>query len=196
VDAPTLHAYDAASRKFATDWEEQPAPLDLYRLVGKYFARGLTADIGCGSGREVAWLLANGYDAIGYDASQGLLEEAQRLHPGARFFEAKLPELANVPRATYRNVLCETVIMHLAAEEIGRAVNSLMEILIAGGTLYLSWRVTRPQSQRDRAGRLYSAFGKDTVMASLGANDQVLFDQEAPSESSGKLIHRLLVKKA
>jgi SAM-dependent methyltransferase len=196
VDTPTLEAYDAASRTYATDWETQPPPLDLYQLLGKYFARGLTADIGCGSGREVAWLLANGYDAVGYDASKGLLEEAQRLHPGARFLEAKLPDLLSVPRATYRNALCETVIMHLAVDEIGRAVSSLMDILITGGTLYVSWRVTDTQSQRDPAGRLYSAFGKESVIAGIGARDHVLLDEEAVSESSGKRIHRLVVQKA
>jgi len=40
-------------------------------IVARFFIRsGVTADIGCGSGREVAWLNANGFPAVGFDASK------------------------------------------------------------------------------------------------------------------------------
>ena len=38
---------------------------------------GYLVDIGCGSGREVAWLNASGFPAAGFDASEGLLAEAR-----------------------------------------------------------------------------------------------------------------------
>ncbi len=40
---------------------------------------------------------------------------------------------------------CETVIMHLESNAIMPAVEQLLAILIPGGTLYLSWRVTGGQ---------------------------------------------------
>ena len=56
-----LSAYDAEAKAFAADWHEQPAPSDLHALVRRFFKPGRTADIGAGSGREVAWLAANGF---------------------------------------------------------------------------------------------------------------------------------------
>jgi trans-aconitate methyltransferase len=77
VDQQTLAAYDRDAAAFARDWHEQPAPTDLHDIVKRFFvAGGATADIGCGSGREVAWLNVNGFPAKGFDASDGLLKRA------------------------------------------------------------------------------------------------------------------------
>ena len=57
MDRKTLAAYDTGAAGFARDWHEQPPPADLHALVRRFFrAAGRTADIGCGSGREVAFL--------------------------------------------------------------------------------------------------------------------------------------------
>ena len=74
MDRQTLAAYDLDAAAFAKDWHGQPAPVDLQEVVERFFVRGGTsADIGCGCGREVAWLHANGFSAVGFDASEGLL---------------------------------------------------------------------------------------------------------------------------
>src|SRR5579871_6973193 len=85
MDRQTLDAYDQDAAAFANEWETQPPPVDMYDLIRQYFEPGLTADIGCGSGRDTNWLSKNGYTAIGFDASEGLLAAARRLHPGIEF---------------------------------------------------------------------------------------------------------------
>ena len=78
MDRATIGAYDAGAEQFVRDWHEQPPPVDLHEQVKRLFRPGgRTADVGCGSGREVAFLVAAGYDAIGYDASDALLEHAR-----------------------------------------------------------------------------------------------------------------------
>ena len=80
MDRATLAAYDKEAAAFAQDWHEQPAPVDLHAIVTCFFIRGgTTADIGCGSGREVAWLNANGYPVkygTGVAAVQEVYEQA------------------------------------------------------------------------------------------------------------------------
>ena len=94
MDRKTLAAYDQDAAAFAKDWHDQPAPVDLQEIVERFFVRGGTsADIGCGSGREVGWLNANGFSTTGFDASEGLLKEANRRYPGLKFKHAELPEL-------------------------------------------------------------------------------------------------------
>jgi 2-polyprenyl-3-methyl-5-hydroxy-6-metoxy-1,4-benzoquinol methylase len=195
VDRKTLAAYDSDSAAFAKDWHAQPEPVDLQETVERFFIRGgTTADIGCGSGREVAWLNANGFPAVGFDASEGLLTEARTRYPGLSFAHAELPDLKGIAADAYDNVLCETVIMHLPRAQIAPAVRRLLDIVKPSGVLYLSWRVTDACDMRDPAGRLYAAFDAALVRAELPDGTPFL-DEEVISASSGKKIHRIVVKK-
>ena len=194
MDPQTLAAYDANAQAFADDWHEQPAPADLHALVRRYFRRGPTADIGCGSGREVAWLNANGYQAVGYDPSEGLLAQARARYPGLRFARAALPELDGLAAGSFDNVMCETVIMHLAPDLIPASVARLLSLLRPGGVLYVSWRITPDSHQRDGHARLYAAFDKRIVIEAL-SGAAILLDEEITSASSGKAIHRIVAHK-
>jgi SAM-dependent methyltransferase len=194
MDDATLRAYDSGAAAFVQDWHEQPPPADLHAIVRRYFRAGPTADIGCGGGRDVAWLSANGFPAVGYDLSAGLLAQARARYPDLAFHSAALPALEGIADASFANVLCETVIMHLPRDDVAPAVRRLLAILAPGGVLYLSWRVTRGADLRDGHGRLYGAFDADIVRGALG-DAEVLLDEEAVSESSGKVIHRLVARR-
>jgi len=194
MDVETLAAYDSDPAAFATDWHDQPAPTDLHDAVRKFFSPGPTADIGCGSGRDTAWLTRNGYPAVGYDASRGLLTEARRRYPGLAFHEGTLPELVGVADGSFANVLCETVIMHLDPGLVGPSVSRMLALLAPGGTLYLTWRVTAGSDRRDELGRLYAAFDAELVTDAL-SSARLLLDEEKTSVSSNKTIHRIIVRK-
>ncbi|KVD96589.1 SAM-dependent methyltransferase [Burkholderia stagnalis] len=196
VDRPTLDAYDAHAAEYAQTWLDEGPPDDMYALLEQYFAPGPTADIGCGAGRDAAWLASCGYDVHDYDASAALLDEARRRYPALWFEQAVLPALAGVPSGAFRNVLCETVIMHLDHVEAAAAAARLVELLAPGGTLYLSWRVAGNGSQRDERGRLYTALDSARMRAALGAGVRVVDEHEVVSASSGKRVHRLIVRKA
>ena len=193
MDRKTLAAYDCDAAAFAKDWHDQPAPVDLQEIVERFFVRGgNSVDIGCGSGREVGWLNSHGFSAVGFDASEGLLAEARRRYPGLKFARAELPDLKGI--GTYDNVLCETVIMHLEAAQIGAAVRRLLGIVKPSGILYLGWRITDDADLRDSHGRLYAAFDTALVLAELKTT-VLLLDEEVVSASSAKKIHRLVAKK-
>jgi SAM-dependent methyltransferase len=194
MDRSTLTAYDRDAAAYADDWETQPPPSDMQALIRKYFTPGPTADIGCGSGRDAAWLDANGFPAVGFDASEGLLEEARRRHPGVRFAHAALPALDGLEPVSFTNVLCETVIMHLPAADIPVSVRRLVDILRPSGTLHLSWRVTEGADRRDDAGRLYGAFDPNLVLGAL-AGTEILLDEQSISASSAKVVRRLIARR-
>src|SRR5262249_4779572 len=97
--------------------------------------------------------------------------------------------------ASFDNVLCETVLMHLPRDDIAPSVRRLMAILRPGGCLYLSWRVTTGADQRDAHGRLYAAFAPTLVIDAL-ADAAILLDAQTNSASSGKIIHRVIAASA
>ena len=194
MDEQTIETYSTNAGRFATEWRDQPPPADMYALLQRYFtAGGETADIGCGAGRDVAWLNAHGFPTVGYDAAEGLLAQAAAHYPSLVFKRAALPALDRIASHSYDNVLCETVIMHLPPGEITQACGRLLEILKPKGTLYLSWRVAESASSRDASGRLYAAFDAARVRDGLG-DAEVLLDAESVNVSSGKRVHRLVAR--
>lgn len=195
MDQETIRIYDEEAAAFARDWEDdQPAPEDLYEVIRSWFRPGPTVDVGCGSGRDTAWLAQNGFDVIGVDASHGLLAEAGRRHPGVVFRKDNLPSLTTLATGAFANVLCETVIMHLGADAVGPAVRRLVSLLAPGGVLYLSWRLTEGADMRDKAGRLYAAFNKKVVADALGGLE-ITLDERMVSASSGRVVHRIVARR-
>jgi SAM-dependent methyltransferase len=193
MDPQTLAAYQTAAATFAQDWHGQPPPSDLHEVVRRFFKPGMSADIGCGSGRDVAWLVANGFPAVGYDPCEGLLEEARARYQKLQFARAALPELTDLSDNTFENVLCETVLMHLERGSIVAAVHRLIAILKPDGTLYLSWRISETD-HRDQHGRFYAAIDRKLVADALAA-ETLLLDEQVVSRSSGKIIHRIVARK-
>ena len=193
-DATTLDAYTRDAARYSREWLDQPPPDDMYALWEAHLLpAGKTADIGCGNGRDAAWLAAHGYRVTGFDASEGLLDEARRRYPQIAFRAATLPSLAEIDEQ-YDNVVCETVLMHLPVDAIPDAIDNLVRILRPNGMLYLSWRVTEGADARQPDGRLYAAFEPALVTDSLDGC-LILFADDTTSASSGKRVCRIIVAK-
>ena len=78
MDLQTIQAYNANFTAFAQEREEKQAPPDdLQKAVKTYFRLCPTVDVGCGSGRDAAWLNLEGFDVVGVDASPELIREAR-----------------------------------------------------------------------------------------------------------------------
>jgi ubiquinone/menaquinone biosynthesis C-methylase UbiE len=192
MDKTTLAVYDSAAPAFVKRWLNEKEPADMYALFRKFFRPGLTADIGSGSGRDAAWLTANGFPTIGYDLSKSLLALARTRFPHIEFKKAALPELSGIPARHFDNVVCETVLMHLPREEIAPAVARMMEILKSGGVIYMSFRIIENTDHREKDGRLFTAYVSDHVRGAL-AGQTILFDGTV-ARAAGGTIQRLVVR--
>ena len=84
--------------------------------------------------------------------------------------------------------------MHLDRALIAPSVRRMLELVAPGGVFYLSWRVTDEADLRDAHGRLYAAFDASLVRARV-VGGGTLLDEQVVSASSGKKIHRLVVRK-
>lgn len=194
MDVDTLNAYNVYAKPFAAQAHARPQPEDLYSLIRTFFTPGLTADIGCGAGRDVAWLNRAGFETTGYDASELLLEHARYRYPDLNFEMASLPDLAGIVSERFQNILCENVIMHLDLRLIRPSIARMLDLLLPGGALYISWRVMEGKAKRDQHKRLYSAFDKSLILQEcLGY--RVVLDREDTSDSSGKRTQRMVIRK-
>lgn len=123
-------------------------------------------DVGCGTGRDAAYLLKRGKHVIGIDGSEAMLAAARqifaaaKLDPEGRLHHAALPDLGIFEDARFDGLLCNAVLMHLPEESLFDTVYSLKRVLRSGGTLLLTIPESRPgidpKTHRDAGGRLYT----------------------------------------
>lgn len=132
-------------------------PEQLYHLMLSFFHPNKpTADIGCGSGRDLNWLSSHGYPSTGYDPSPAMIAEARAAYTTSDVRESSLPDLLGIPDGSYWNVLCSATIMHVPREDLITAILNLARILKPGGRLILTYRRSRVDGERESDGRLYT----------------------------------------
>ncbi len=157
MDKQTIETYDREAERIA-QLHSSLTPDRLYTLITEYFTKtGNTLDVGCGIGRDTQWLNQNGYSAIGIDASEGMLKQAQQLYPQVRFLKDFLPDLTSLNDQTFQNILCSAVLMHLNKADLEQACLKLVTLLKASGHMIISIRETNAVDHREN-GKLYEPF--------------------------------------
>jgi SAM-dependent methyltransferase len=123
VDFPTVHG-------------------DLLPLISD--RRGTALDVGCGSGRDAAWLAANGWRVVAVDPSREMLEGATRLHGelGITWIEDGLPRLKSTLALEYLFdlILVSAVWMHVPGEYRNEAVARIASLTSDHGLVNLTIR--------------------------------------------------------
>ncbi|BBA35371.1 methyltransferase type 11 [Methylocaldum marinum] len=195
MDVLTIKTYNKEAEKISNQ-HDRLAPKRLYELVLKFFIPNRkTLDIGCGSGRDTAWLATNGFDAMGIDASFGMLEQARKRYPELTFQQIALPDLAGVSDGSYSNVLCSAVLMHLEHGSLKAAVKNILRILSQGGILLLSFRGTRNANKREN-GKLYETITKEEAIDLFEKEGgELLFYESILEVGRNHLWHTFVFKK-
>jgi SAM-dependent methyltransferase len=162
VDTQTLAYYHSAGREITGLYESGRSSVAQYFQVA-YPAGSRILDVGAGSGRDQAALIAAGYDAYGVEPSGSLREAAIQHHPelAQRLAEAALPGLGAPFGGEFDGVLCSAVLMHLAEADLFDAAFALRGVLRRGGRLLISLPSARTDvgpGQRDTNGRLFKSY--------------------------------------
>jgi SAM-dependent methyltransferase len=135
-------AYDEMAQRFAERnaemlpylIEEAERLLDRLRQSGR--ENGLVLDLGCGAGRDMAWLEERGARMIGADLSTGMLAEARRRARGplCQLDMRCLP----FPEAVFAAVWCQAALLHLPKAMAPAALAEARRALLPGGLLHVS----------------------------------------------------------
>lgn len=139
----TISFYDNNAREMCKLYNSLEPTL-LRKIIKKHFygPPSRTLDVGCGSGRDIAWLTSIGYEnLIGVDASPNMLIEAETINPKATFLQASLPKLESLGDSFFDNVLCSGVLHHVKLEDISESISNLLRVCKTNGVLVLSYRL-------------------------------------------------------
>ncbi len=174
MDTATVNVYDGHAAEFASRYARADVAA-LQQLLLRYLApRSRLLEIGCGSGRDAAFLAEHGFAVTATDASSEMLAVCrQSASPAAAgsgrqgtppgtvsWRQAAFPLPADDPLLGERfdAVLALAVAMHIPDSELFDVALQIRGLLETGGTLILSASSGRPaldDAGRDAQGRLF-----------------------------------------
>ncbi len=133
--------------KIATDWANDHHG-DTWWIEGvdKFLSLlppgGRVLDVGCGAGVKTAYLLEQGYEAVGIDFSEKMIELAQERVPTGNFFvkDIKKP-LAFTDK--FDGIFAQAVLLHIPKKEVLSVLENLVSNLKPGGSLYIAVKAIR-----------------------------------------------------
>jgi tellurite methyltransferase len=146
--------------------QEQLGPIDIYLfdqiLRGRIATTDRIFDAGCGVGRNLVYLLREGYDVFGADGDPDVIEEvrdlARRLAPSRPLdaFRAEPLERLTFP-AGFATVVISSAVLHFARddEQFEAMLAGTWRILASGGMLFC---------------RLASTIGLESRVERIGAS--------------------------
>jgi ubiquinone/menaquinone biosynthesis C-methylase UbiE len=114
------------------------AALALFADLVRDSGGGPVADLGCGSGHVTAHLTELGIDAFGIDLSPGMIDVAQRDHPGLRFEVGSMTDL-RLGDASMAGLLSFWSLVHIPDDEIPAVFGQFRRVLRPGGPLLLGF---------------------------------------------------------
>lgn len=139
-----IAAYDRDAAALSALYEQVPsaALLAPHADLLEGPAGRLALDVGAGSGRDGAYLASLGYEVVAVEPAAGMRAAGQRLHPGLRWIDDRLPDLSAVHRLglSFDLVLLSAVWMHVRPAERARAFRKLITLLKPGGLMILTLR--------------------------------------------------------
>jgi len=159
----TIEYYDTNAEELAERYENANVDVLHKKLLGTFNTGAMLIEIGCGSGRDAAFMIARGYQVDCVEASRSMVYFALRLHPELhkRIIHGKWENISdeNILRSSkYDGVYSIAALMHMHAETIPRVLNRIYSILKPGGRFLFSVPLSRPflsDSGLDSEGRYY-----------------------------------------
>jgi ubiquinone/menaquinone biosynthesis C-methylase UbiE len=106
------------------------AAREFVKIVPK---NGWCLDLGCGTGRDLAWFEQAGLNILGADLSTGMLTEARKItaHPLAQMDMLHL----GLADRSFSGVWCNAALLHLPKTQASLALKEMYRILCSRGIL-------------------------------------------------------------
>jgi 2-polyprenyl-3-methyl-5-hydroxy-6-metoxy-1,4-benzoquinol methylase len=142
MDRSTIDFYNENADKLA-DLYETADMSEIHALLVRFLsAKARILEIGCGSGRDAAFLVAKGYDVRAVEASARMMEVALHLHPelAGRITLASVP-LRDSDRLFSRQfsaVVCIGTIIHVPDQYLFEFASQIRDLVMPDGILFLS----------------------------------------------------------
>ena len=131
-----IQTYNKIAGIYAKYTEERLLQFQLSRFESMLPGKKVL-DAGCGSGRDVAYMMEDGFDVIGVDLSLGQIKEAKKRFPKANFKKADFRKMSFKDKH-FDGVWSVTSLIHLPKKEVEKSIKEFNRVLNDKGILYVS----------------------------------------------------------
>lgn len=162
----TLNYYNRKSLDVAKRYESADVTRLHDFLVSGLKPGGRLLELGCGSGRDAAFMTSQGFKVLATDGSAAMVEQAKRHHPELAKHTAhlKLPDGLSNESGPYDGIYAVAVLMHLPIKEIEKTLFKIHSRLAAKGRFIFSVPARRHDvtaNEFDAKGRRFTALSPD-----------------------------------
>ncbi|WP_172249880.1 class I SAM-dependent methyltransferase [Saccharibacillus deserti] len=112
----------------------------IHKLLREFGSGPKVLDVGCGPGREVAWLSEAGYDVTGLDQSEEMLRWARERYPRLPFIRGDQESFELREKFDALTCVGSTFLYNFTNENVHASLACFRSHLNEGGLLYLDMR--------------------------------------------------------
>jgi ADP-ribose pyrophosphatase YjhB (NUDIX family)/ubiquinone/menaquinone biosynthesis C-methylase UbiE len=181
----TIAAYDRVAKRFADRWSDLRLEENMARFAGRLGPGARVLDVGCGPGRDTAWLAEQGYNAAGVDLSFGMLREGQARGVTVPLIQADMRHLP-FRKGSFQGLWVCASLLHIPKKQAGDVLLELSRVVYPGH-IYLA--VKRGEGERwvedDEGHRFFFAYyGSSEIQLLMERNGfEVLVCWETPDQA-------------
>jgi len=166
VSHSTLTYYSQNSLKVAERYESADVTQLHEFLLSSLRPGGRLLEIGCGSGRDAAFMIRQGFRVLATDGSASMLEQAKLHHPelAGQVNHLQLPDGLSYNLGEFHGIYAVAVLMHLSVQDIERTILAVNALLAAKGKFVFSVPARRDEvmtNEFDSKGRRFTALSSD-----------------------------------
>ena len=155
----TINYYDECASSLISRYESADVS-EVQELLLQTFGKNSTLlEIGCGSGRDAAFMVKNSYDVIAVDGSKSMIEEARKIHPelANKLYCKTLPNDLEF-NIKFDGIYSIATLMHLSKDDLEKTISKIYNLLNQNGKLLMSVSLIRDDiddSGFDEKGRFF-----------------------------------------
>lgn len=181
----TIDYYDREAESWSAAHHGNEADSYWEDEMGKFhelLPSGKILEIGSGTGKDAAALIAMGYDYVGTDASKGLLQMARKRNPKASFFLKGVEEL-DFPEDEFDGFWSAATLLHIPKDRIDNALTSIKKQIRPGGVGFISVKQGEGERVDKLTGRWFAYYSQGGFADILGRNGyEVVESKVKPTE--------------
>ena len=130
-----IEIYDKNAKEYAQKTAHIP-PEERGEFPNLVKPGGKILDAGCGPGRDCAYFLEKGFQVVGVDLSEKLLEISRKKAPRATFHKQDLRSL-KFPHNSFDAIWACASLVHLKRFEVPKVLHDFYSSLKPGGVLFI-----------------------------------------------------------
>lgn len=136
----TLESSNKSAKKYATIDRKNPNIVINHLKKFEQLVNNHILDLGCGHGRDCKYFEDAGFDVVGIDLSDNMLDEARKVCDKTILLNMNIMDIGKIPWR-FAGIWSCAVLHHVPESQIDNLLKSIFNILENDGILFLSFKI-------------------------------------------------------